>query len=41
MLVAWEALLRAPANAKAVRKAMDRLPPELVKRLADHLPATG
>jgi hypothetical protein len=41
VLAAWEALLHAPANAKAVRKAMDRLPLELVERLADHLRATG
>ncbi len=38
---AWEALLHAPANAKAVRKAFERLQPELAMALGAHLPLPG
>jgi hypothetical protein len=41
VLTAWEALHRSPAVVKTVRKAMDRLPPELRRDLAERLTPTG
>jgi hypothetical protein len=41
VVAAWEALLQAPANAKAVRKAIDRLPAELPAALRRLLPASA
>jgi hypothetical protein len=41
VLAAWEVLLRSPARAKVVRKAMDQLAPDVLEALLQRLPPTS